>query len=92
MKQVYVVGGNYDHVEDFTKTINRNIKILLDGDKNAKIEDVKIDVHRDPRYDTYGMTYLAFIIAEVDVDEENLDYEMENESDDKKKKKSRWWK
>jgi len=68
MKQLFVVGGNFDQPSEFTKKVNRNIQILNESDKNCKIEDIKFQIFNDSRFSNYGPTYLAFIIAEVDVD------------------------
>ena len=67
MTQVYCVGGNYHQPSDFTKAVNRNIKILMDGDRNCEIVDVDFNIHNHPRYIEHGLLYLAFIVAEVDI-------------------------
>ncbi len=78
MKQIFIVGGNHKQPAEFAKAINRNIKILMESDRNCEIMDVKFNVSNDPNYIQYGMLYLAFIIAEVDI--------IEKEPEGKKKK------
>ena len=68
MKQIYLVGGQYEHPSDFAKAVNRNLKILKNSDNNAKVLNVDFNVHNDSRYSQHGPTYLAFILTEVDVD------------------------
>ena len=70
MKQVFIAGGNYNEPSKFATTVNRNIKILMDSDRNCDILDIKFNVSNNPRYIDYGMVYLAFILAEVDIIEE----------------------
>ncbi len=65
MKQVFIAGGEYDEPAEFSRTVNRNIQILMDSDRNAEIDDIQFTVHNS----RFGMVYLAYIIAEVDVDE-----------------------
>jgi len=87
MKQVYVVGGNYDHPSEFAKIVNKNLLILRNSDNNAKVVDITYTVNNDPRYSNYGPTYLAFITAEVDVD---TTPKVEVDGITRKKKKKRW--
>ena len=72
MIQTYCVGGNYNKPSSFSAAINRNIKILKDSDRNCKIIDVKINIIDDPRYSAHGLTYLAYILAEVDITTEEM--------------------
>jgi hypothetical protein len=65
--QVFAVGGTYDEPSNFTHAVNRNIQVLNDSDKNCTIKDIKFNVFSDNRYNAPPI-YLAFIIAEVDVD------------------------
>lgn len=85
MKQVYCVGGNYHQPSDFTKAVNRNIKILMDGDRNCDVIDVDFNIQNHPRYIEHGLLYLAFIVAEVDV----VDKPLVDEEFGKKKKKKK---
>ena len=88
MKQVFITGGNYDHPSDFSKNVNKNIKILMESDRNCDIQDIKFTVTKDPRYIDYGMVYLAYIIAEVDIIEkpEIIDEKKHKKKKHKKKK------
>ncbi|MHA1438628.1 MAG: hypothetical protein ACTSPD_13730 [Promethearchaeota archaeon] len=83
MKQIFIAGGVYNDPAKFSKTVNRNIQILLDSDRNAEIHDIKFTALNEPRYSGLGTTFLAYIIAEVDVDET----EILNEKYQQKKKK-----
>ena len=67
MKQIFIAGGNYVHPSEFSKVVNKNIKILMDSDRNCEILDIKFSVQNHPQYIDHGLLYLAFIIAEVDV-------------------------
>lgn len=87
MKQVYVVGGQFDDPSDFTKKVNRNLSVLRESDNNAKVIDINFSVHSDQRYGNYGPVYLAFITAEVDVD---ISPKVEDDGITRKKKKKRW--
>ncbi|MHA1916650.1 MAG: hypothetical protein ACW986_17510 [Promethearchaeota archaeon] len=82
MNQVYAVGGTFKDVSDFTRTVNKNLVMLNESDKNCEIKDIKFNIYTDPRLASYIPVYLAFIIAEVDVD-----ITPEPESKGKKKKK-----
>ena len=86
-KQVYVVGGNYEHPSEFAKIVNKNLLILRSSDNNAKVVDINYSVSNDPRYSNYGPTYLAFITAEVDVD---TTPKVEDDGMTRKQKKKRW--
>ncbi len=86
MEQIYTVGGNYDDPSEFTNMVNRNLKILYENDKHTKILDIKFTVSNDPRFIEHGMLYLAFIVAEVDVD---LTPKVEEDGITRKKKKKR---
>lgn len=68
MDQVFAVGGTYEDPSEFTRKVNRNLKVLSQSDKNCKIKDIKFSAFSDPRYSMAGPILLAFIIAEVDVD------------------------
>jgi len=68
MKQVFAVGGTYNDPSNFTKTVNKNLIILGDSDRNCEVQDIKFNVFSDSRYVDASPVYLAFIIAEVDVD------------------------
>ncbi len=72
MIQTYCVGGNYNKPASFSEAINRNIKVLMDGDRNCEIKDIKINIVNDQRYIQYGLTYLAYIVAEVDISPEEM--------------------
>ncbi len=87
MKQVFVVGGQYDDPSEFTRKVNKNLKILRDSDNNAKVIDIKFSVHSDPRFGNYGPIYLAFIVAECDVD---VTPKTADDGITRKKKKRRW--
>ncbi|MBY9003491.1 MAG: hypothetical protein KGD73_05935 [Candidatus Lokiarchaeota archaeon] len=79
MEQVFAVGGTYNEPAEFTRAINKNLIILQDSDKNCEVKDIKFNVFTDQRYTNSSPVYLAFIIAEVDVD-------LTPEPDTKKKK------
>ena len=68
LNQVYAVGGTFKDPSDFTRTVNKNLVMLNDSDKNCKVKDIKFSVFNDPRLASSIPVYLAFIIAEVDVD------------------------
>ena len=68
MDQVFAVGGTYNDPSEFTRKVNRNLKILRQSDKNCEVKDIKFSAFTDPRYSNAGPILLAFIIAEVDVD------------------------
>ena len=68
MEQVYAVGGTYDDPSDFTRSVNNNLIILRESDKNFEVKDIKFNIFTDQRYANSLPVYLAFIIAEVDVD------------------------
>lgn len=89
MKQVFIVGGNHEHPSDFSRIVNKNIKILMESDRNAEIQDIKFSVQKDPRYIEYGMVYLAFIIAEVDIIDKQSPPEIEGSNKHKKKKRKK---
>lgn len=80
--QVYVVGGTFSDPSDFTNKVNRNLIILHESNKDYKIKDIKFNIFNDPHHPHTAPIYLAFIIAEVDVD---ITPEPPEE-----KKKSRW--
>jgi len=84
--QVFAVGGTYEDPSEFTRKVNRNLKILHQSDKNCKIKDIKFSAFSDPRYSGAGPILLAFIIAEVDVD---ITPEPEEKSKKRKKKKKK---
>ena len=63
MKQTFIAGGNYVHPSEFSKVVNKNIKILMDSDRNCEILDIKFSVQNHPQYIDHGLLYLAFIIA-----------------------------
>jgi len=86
MNQVFAVGGTYDQPSDFTRAVNRNLKILQQSDKNCKVKDIKFNTYSDHRYSGAGPILLAFIIAEVDVD---ITPEPEEKSKKRKKKKKK---
>ncbi len=67
MLQSFAVGGNYDNPSEFTKKVNKNIKILKNSDRNPIIKDIKFSVFSDLRFPNLAPSYLAFILAEVDV-------------------------
>ena len=81
MKQIFIVGGNHKQPAEFAKAINRNIKILMESDRNCEILDIKFSVQNHPQYIDHGLLYLAFIIAEVDI--------IEKQDDGKKKHKKK---
>ncbi len=68
LNQVYAVGGTFKNPSDFTRKINRNLVMLNGSDKNCKIKDIKFTTYFDPSLASSIPVYLAFIIAEVDVD------------------------
>lgn len=68
MEQIYAVGGTFEDPSDFTRTVNNNLIILRESNKNCEIKDIKFNIFADPRYTSSSPVYLAFIIAEVDVD------------------------
>jgi len=78
MKQVFIAGGNYVHPSEFSKVVNKNIKVLMESDRNCEILDIQFSVQNHPQYINHGMVYLAFIVAEVDI--------IEKEADEGKKK------
>lgn len=78
MKQIFIAGGNYVHPSEFSKVVNKNIKILMESDRNCDIIDIQFSVQNHPQYIDHGLLYLAFITAEVDI--------VEKESDESKKK------
>jgi hypothetical protein len=87
MKQVYVVGGNgYKSPSEFVRKVNQNIKIIGESDNNAKVEDIKFNVHTDPQYGQYGPVYLAFITATVDV---NMTPKVQDDGITRKQKKKK---
>jgi len=86
MDQVYAVGGTYNDPSNFTKAVNRNLKILKESDKNCDVKDIKFNVFSDRRYIDAAPIYLAFIIAEVDVD---LTPEPEGKKSKKRKEKKK---
>lgn len=89
IKQVFVVGGNgYEHPSDFTRIVNKNLKVLADSDKNVEVLDIDYNIFNDPRYREYGPTFLAFITAEVDVD---MTPKVEDDGITRKEPKKRWW-
>ena len=59
MKQVFAVGGTYNDPSNFTKTVNKNLVILGDSDRNCEVQDIKFNVFNDQRYTNS---------SEVDVD------------------------
>lgn len=81
-EQVFAVGGTFSDPSDFTRSVNNNILILKDSDRNCKIKDIKFNIFTDQRFTNTPPIYLAFIIAEVDVD-------VTPEPEGKKKKKKR---
>lgn len=82
MKQVFVAGGEFEQPADFIKRVNRNIQILMDSDRNPEINDIKFTVHNGSN----DKVYLAYIIAEVDMDPEKTVNETYNKPKNKKKK------
>jgi len=62
------VGGTFNDPSDFARTVNNNLVILRESNKNCKVKDIKFNVFNDQRYTNTPPVYLAFIIAEVDVD------------------------
>jgi len=68
MDQVYAVGGTYNDPSEFTNAVNKNLIILRDSDKNCEVKDIQFNVFTDQRYVSSSPVYLAFIVAEVDVD------------------------
>lgn len=82
MKQVFVAGGEFEQPADFVRRVNRNIQILMDSDKNPEINDIKFTVHGGG----IDKVYLAYIIAEVDVDPATTVNESYNQPKKKKKK------
>jgi hypothetical protein len=91
MDQVYAVGGTFDDPSDFTNAVNRNLIILHESDRNCIIKDIKFNVFTDQRFVNTAPIYLAFIIAEVDVDltPEPEVSKKKRRKDKKKKKKKR---
>ncbi len=87
--QVFAVGGTYEDPSEFTRKVNRNLKILHQSDKNCKVKDIKFSAFSDPRYSGAGPILLAFIIAEVDVDITPEPEEKKRKRKKKKKKKSK---
>ncbi len=85
MIQLYCIGGNYEDPSEFSNMVNRNLRILHESDKHVDIKDIKFTVSNDPRYIEHGMLYLAFVVAEIDVDLTPTD-EVDNISQKKKKK------
>jgi len=86
LNQVYAVGGTFKDPSDFTHTINKNLVMLNESDKNCEIKDIKFSIYNDPSLASSIPVYLAFIIAEVDVD---ISPEPEIKGKKKKKKKKR---
>ena len=86
MDQVFAVGGTYNDPSEFTRKVNKNLKILRQSDKNCKVKDIKFSAFTDPRYSNAGPILLAFIIAEVDVD---VTPEPEDRGKKRKKKKKK---
>ena len=86
MDQVFAVGGTYNDPSEFTRKVNKNLKILRQSDKNCEVKDIKFSAFTDPRYSNAGPILLAFIIAEVDVD---ITPEPEKQSKKRKKKKKK---
>ncbi|MFX1274079.1 MAG: hypothetical protein ACFFBP_20410 [Promethearchaeota archaeon] len=86
MKQVYVVGGQYEDPAEFASKLNKNLNILRESDNNAKVLDIKYTVHSDKRY-AGAPVYLGWIMAEVDVD---ITPKVEDDGITRKKKKKRW--
>ena len=86
MDQIYAVGGTYDEPSDFAQAVNRNLQILQDSDKYCNIKDIKFNIFNDHRYSNASPIYLAFIVAEIDVD---VTPELEGKGKKKKKKKKR---
>ena len=68
INQIYAVGGTFKDPSDFTNTVNKNLVMLNDSDKNCEVKDIKFSVYNDPSLVSSIPVYLAFIIAEVDVD------------------------
>ncbi|NVM44454.1 MAG: hypothetical protein HWN79_06020 [Candidatus Lokiarchaeota archaeon] len=87
MDQVFAVGGTYEDPSEFTRKVNKNLKILRQSDKNCEVKDIKFSAISDPRYSSAGPILLAFIIAEVDVDI-TPEPEVRGKKRKKKKKKS----
>ncbi|MFW9866962.1 MAG: hypothetical protein ACFFEN_12780 [Candidatus Thorarchaeota archaeon] len=68
LNQIYAVGGTFKDPSDFTRTVNKNLVMLNDSDKNCKVKDIKFSTYFDPSLASAIPVYIAFIIAEVDVD------------------------
>jgi hypothetical protein len=68
IEQIYAVGGTYDDPSDFAQAVNRNLQILQTSEKYCKLKDIKFNIFNDHRYTTAPPIYLAFILAEIDVD------------------------
>ena len=88
MKQVFAVGGTFENPSDFTRKLNDNLKILRQSDNNCKVKDIKFSVYTDNRYASSAPIYLAFIIAEVDVDLAPDQFEPVKPKKKKKKRKA----
>ena len=86
MDQVFAVGGTYNDPSEFTRKVNKNLKVLRQSDKNCEVKDIKFSAFSDPRYSNAGPILLAFIIAEVDVD---ITPEPEDHRKKRKKKKKK---
>ena len=87
MKQVFAVGGTFDQPSDFTRKLNENLKVLRQSDNNLKVKDIQFSVYSDRRFSNSPPIYLAFIVAEVDVDIAEHEPISKKKKKDKKKKK-----
>jgi len=80
--QVYVVGGSFTDPSEFSNKVNQNLILFHESEKYYKIKDIKFNIFHDHHHPQTPPIYLAFIIAEVDVD---ITPEPPEEE------KSKWW-
>jgi hypothetical protein len=80
--QVYVVGGSFNDPSDFTNKVNQNLILFHESKNYYKIKDIKFNIFNDQRHPHTPPIYLAFIIAEVDVDI----------TPEPPEEESKWWK